>query len=166
VQNSTHKIFKYLTVEYRGMGRIREFIGFIKSLYKGNCDDFCKAIFGVTHEEMLDKITGNTSASMQFVSRILPEINQKLEQKGYVLKKVGTSLLTYDPVESPDFVVQSKGFRGFLQKLYGSPAELYIRGVKKCFYIKKSESAILPEMQYLASQLEKVIKEPVGVFLD
>lgn len=151
------------------MGVVRELIGFIKSLYKGNCDDFCKAIFGMTYEEMLDSTVGNASASMQFINRIIPEINQKLEQKGYVMRKVSTNLLTYDPVESPDFVVQNKGFRGFLQRLCGSidvieyPANLYVRDIEKRFYIRKSE--ILPEMQYLASQLEKVIKEPVKVCL-
>jgi len=149
----------------------KEIVGFIKSIYKRNADDFCKAIFGLPYDEWCDKRTGNTLKSLGFFEERLPEVNRSLDQKGYVVKRVSTNLLTYDPVESPDFIVKSKGLRGVKQWIDGDllagvlayPAEINIRGVGKKIYVKSKHKAILPEMQSLAKGLENVIEEKVEI---
>jgi ATP-dependent Clp protease adapter protein ClpS len=60
-------------------------IRFIKSLY--NKDKRKTYNYNDLLIEMLNCMTRDTYTSMKFIDRILPEINQKLAKKGYVMKK-------------------------------------------------------------------------------
>jgi len=149
---------------------MKEVKAFIKSLYKRNDEDFTRAIFGgLSYYEVLNNITGDTFKSFDCVERLLPKINSSLENKGYVMKKISTNPLTYDPVESPDFVVKSKGLRGFFQYVTGLlsilayPAEIKVRGVDKSIYIQEKHKIILPEMEILAKELEEKIGKKVEI---